>query len=166
MRHISLILFNLLMPLIRNRVQKHFTKPSLTKDSEREASDMNVIYKRYAAADVDLLSRSVVRDFVRSNKLNDVAIAPDFDFREAQNRLVQLDQVFSSLNAQQRAFFNNDPIAFAQAASSRDSIQKLIDLKIVDAPNAADTTAANPSPTGGEVKTSKSAAKAAPASEA
>lgn len=143
-------------------VRKSFSGQSLVKQSDREASDMNNVFRRYVRAGVNLFSPEYARQMRYDDGANGkVVFAPDFDFRDAQNRVAEAANVFSMLSASQREYFRNDPMLFAQTVSNRQNDQRLIELGIFkpeDFPylarppveSAEDTTPANPSLRGGE----------------
>ena len=109
---------------MRTRVQKFFNSPSLTKQSEANSVNINYIYSRYKRAGVNLLDPARLNNYVYNDSFCE---SPIFDFREAQNRLIYLQDTFRSLTAEQRAAFKNDAILFAQTVAQSGSDESAYD---------------------------------------
>lgn len=132
----------------RKKISRTFILPSMTKQSSLEASNMNNIYRKYIRSGVNLLDPSAIRKISYNEEFCSV---PNFDFHEAQNKLVALRESFDSLSAQQRLAFNNDPFAFAQAVSNPANAKQLVDLGVFDKSFLSEKTIIkNPSQPGNE----------------
>lgn len=101
--------------------RKFFTKESRTKQSERHYADINNVYNRYV--------RLPAPDQVYSIDSN-IVYVPNFDFQQAQNRLIAVKNHFASLTSVQRAAFDNDAMKFAKIFSDVKNHQKLVDAGI------------------------------------
>lgn len=113
--------------MIRKIVRRSFTKPSLTKQSHAPSQDINNIYAKYIRSGVNLLDPFVLKELY-SNDL--ICSVPNFDFHEAQNKLVALREAFDSLSAVQRSHFDNDPFLFAESVADPKNVDNLIDIGV------------------------------------
>lgn len=87
-----------------------FTKPSLTKQSERSSCDINKIVQKYVKTGVMPHVRNAVAQYI------DAASLPDY--QTALNVVIESQETFLSLPAQVRAHFDNDPSKFVAAFDS------------------------------------------------
>lgn len=100
--------------------------PSLTKQSEAESCDINLIVKRYEQT--GLLPEKIAREPI----YGEFADAPTY--MEAQNIISQANAQFALLPAETRAFFMNDPSRFLDyidnAPNDKKKAEKLIELEL------------------------------------
>lgn len=110
--------------------------PSLTKQSDKDAADINNIMKRWERTGE--LPNMIARD----PHWGDFSDVPTL--MEAFAIVDHAEEQFENLDAQVRVRFANDPIAFAAFATdpkNRDELSKLGLLKPQDAPKPAEGAA-------------------------
>lgn len=120
--------------------------PSLTKQSFREESDINVIVARF-----NLTGQLPVG--IRMPSYGDFADV--FDFQTAMNAIAHANEAFDAMPAGVRARFHNDPaefVAFCSDQANREEAEKLglvmpkAAALAAEAPTAAATPAAGATP--------------------
>ena len=84
--------------------------PSLTRQSEKQDADINVIVKRFAGTGMlpQVQTPPTMQEF-----------ADVFDFQSAMNVLVRAREAFMTLDADTRARFHNDPGRFVEFVEAR-----------------------------------------------
>lgn len=90
--------------------------PSLTVQSERDQTDINVM----------------VKTFGRTGMLPQVTVPPTyqdfegvFDFQSAMNLIVAAEASFNAMPAETRLRFGNDPAAFVDFCSNPDNLEEM-----------------------------------------
>lgn len=91
---------------------------SLTRQSEKDQADINVILRRAEKQGIMPLMR-------REGEYLDLSSVPDY--REALDQVRVADEYFMSLPADSRAKFGNDAAAFLDAVNDPAQLQGLID---------------------------------------
>lgn len=113
-----------------------FLDPSLTKESQAEDADINVIVSKY----------------VRTGQLPDLSRRPEFgdftgisDYRTALHAVQEAQELFSQLPAAFRLEFGNDPAAFLEYME-KGGDERLVKYGLAEAsePEQAAITARNP----------------------
>lgn len=102
-----------------------FNDPSLTQQSQKEESDINVIVARFGVT--GLLPQ-------RLNVLNLEAFDDIFDYQTAMNAVVAADRAFLQVPADIRARFQNDPQKFVEFVSNPENKEELYRLKLAERP--------------------------------
>lgn len=112
-------------------------EPSLTQESDRNETDINVIMER----------------FNRTGQLPQVqmeAMSGDFsditDFRDALDRVQAAQAAFMEIPAKIRLQFNNDPAEFIAFAEDPKNIDKLRELGLAEKIEIKDNTPPAPPP--------------------
>jgi len=107
--------------------------PSLTKQSEMDACDVNLILKRYERT-------GALPDMIKENpQWGDFSALPDF--QEAQAIVIHATAQFEALDAHVRARFANDPAQFLAFATDKANLEEMRKLGLAkpalpDAPPA------------------------------
>lgn len=108
-------------PPVRRRITVEFTKPSLTKQSEKDACDVNRIMAKYKSSGVlDHVASATSRNFLDVSEV--------VDYQTALNTVQRAEDAFFSLPAKVRSRFHNDPhqlLVFLRDSSNRDEARKL-----------------------------------------
>lgn len=110
---------------VRRAVRKEFKKPSRTRDSSKDSTDINLIMRKYEKTGL----------ITHLNKRN--AVFGDFsnvqDYQTACQAVIEANNAFMTIPARVRARFGNDPgqlIAFlANPANDKEAVQ--LGLKVV-----------------------------------
>jgi len=108
----------------RHRVVKTFSKPSLTKQSFKEESDLNNIMRKYEATGQLPFGRNGVPMF------GDFSNLPT-SYHDACNRVLQVETLFASLGSRVREKFRNDPQSFINFMATNPSQDALRELGLV-----------------------------------
>lgn len=111
------------MPIIRRKVSINFTDSSLTKQADKDASDINVMMAKY----------------IRTGYLSGFGSEPKFgdfsnigDFQNAMNSIQAAEEAFNGLPATLRKKFNNDPSYFTDFCLNPENRQEMVDLGLLD----------------------------------
>lgn len=99
-------------------------EPTLTKQSEAAATDINVIMKRYEQT-------GLLPQAVREAVFTDVSQVGDF--RTALEVIRVAQEGFMQLPAQVRAEFRNDPAEFVDFCSDPGNRARMVELGLVEA---------------------------------
>lgn len=106
------------------RVQKSFSKPSLTKQSFKDECDINKIMQRFKKiSSADFLNR--YQGYV-SGEFGDFSAVSDY--RTALDQLSQSRGVFDALPAKVRSRFNFDPAVFLDFVQNPANGDELVSL--------------------------------------
>lgn len=97
--------------------------PSMTKQSDKDACDVNKIMRVYEKT-------GVITADQKEMFFADVAEAGDF--REALHRVEGVSKFFSNLPAKVRAEFDNNPAAFLDFCADPESHDRLIELELIE----------------------------------
>ncbi|AXH77488.1 MAG: internal scaffolding protein [Microviridae sp.] len=104
-------------------------EPSLTQQHFQEECDINYILRKYAATGIlDNIGPGQYLDLDES-----------FDFHEAQNKLIQIDDTFAQLPSRLREHFQNDAFAFVEFVQNPANKDEGIRLGIFNQPNDSST---------------------------
>lgn len=101
-------------------VRTFTTDPSRTKQSMRDECDINGIMKRFERTGI------VTHNAVREAYFSDVSVVPDF--AEAIEIVRKAENMFMSMPAKLRAFFENDPARYVQFCSDPVNADKMVEL--------------------------------------
>lgn len=109
------------------RVQKEFTKPSLTKQSFRDECDINRIMQRFKK----LCSSDYLQNFnnVIGGSYGDFSDVGDY--RSALDQVMRAQGLFDALPAIVRKRFDNDPAFFLDFVSNPDNLEEMRSLGLV-----------------------------------
>lgn len=94
----------------RPRVQKFFTKPSMTKQAFKDECDLGLTIKRFARTDEGRRALSNASGYAENVRFDDVSAVPDF--RHARDVVNAANASFMALPAIVRRRFDNDPAQF------------------------------------------------------
>lgn len=107
----------------RVRVQKSFVRPSLTKQADSKACDINNIMRRY---EKDGVITHVNR---YQGEYGNFLGVPEY--HDAVNQVLAAENMFLSLPAKVRSRFNNDPAAFIDFAQTEGNRDELVALGLI-----------------------------------
>lgn len=112
---------------LRHRVSKRFSSPSMTKQSFKDETDINVI-----------VSRALKNGFLPPLPSNPVFadVSREFDYRDSLDRIASIQDAFDTLPAEVRARFSNDPANLLDALVDESRVDELVDLGILNRPAA------------------------------
>ena len=96
--------------------------PSLTRQSEAAYADINKIMAKYRKT-------GVLPPQTREGFYADISEVGDY--REALARVEQMDEQFSSLPADLRIKFNNDPAEFLDFVSNEENMDKIEEMGLI-----------------------------------
>lgn len=103
--------------------------PSMTKQSEAAACDINLIMKRY--------EKSGVISHLNRYQGSYEDVSSGISYQEARNQVIRADAAFMSLPAHIRTRFMNDPGKFLEAVSDPSRHAELVELGILPKPAPA-----------------------------
>lgn len=106
----------------RERVQKKFLKPSLTRQEFKEECDLAAILRKFAKDPEGLQALLSVQDTVPL-RYEDVTEIPDY--RTALNTVNAVNVKFMTLPATVRRRFDNDPAVFLDFCQNPDNLPEL-----------------------------------------
>lgn len=111
------------------------TGPGLTKQSDKDACDVNLILKRYE-------NTGVLPDMIRNDARYGDFSSP-VSFQDSMNVVMKAQAQFEALSAKVRAEFDNDPAKMLAFCADEKNIDKMIELglAIPKAPEAPKTEA-------------------------
>ena len=115
----------------RERVVAPHSERLMTKQSHKDECDINRILKQY--------QRTGIITHVQNARPTYMDLPDAMDFQVSMNIVLEGNEAFSSLPAQVRAHFHNDPAAFLAALSDPDQAQQMREwgfLKPLDEPPA------------------------------
>lgn len=108
----------------RKRVQKVFSKPSMTRQGHKDECDINKIvarFKQVAGPDVlDRLAGYVAGEYGDFSEV--------VDYRTALDQISQARASFEALPAIVRKEFDNDPAAFLDFVHNPDNADRLVEM--------------------------------------
>ena len=107
----------------RERVQKTFTKPSMTKQSFQDESNVNNIMAKYL--------QTGLLDHVNQHQGNygDFINAPDY--HTAMNRITAADQAFQTIPSDIRKRFANSATEFLEFVQNPDNEEEMRELGLL-----------------------------------
>ena len=116
----------------RVRVQLDASTPVMTKQSEKNKTDINKIIQKFVkAGGIPPLPLDTQFGF-----------APELTFHDAMNAIRNADEYFSALPSEARKRFGNDPGQFLDFVNDPANIDELSDMGLIDLPESPE-----PSPT-------------------
>lgn len=101
-------------------------EPSLTKQDQAEACDINRIIRQYSATGV----WSHVNERAQQGVYADLASAPDY--QDALNIIARANEAFESLPASVRERFQNDPARFLDFLQDPTNVDEAIKLGLAE----------------------------------
>lgn len=107
----------------RKRVQKFFSKPSLTRQEFKDECDLSLIVKRFCRTPDGQRALQDAMGFVEGLNFEDVTNVPDF--RTARDLVIQANDRFMQLPAAVRKRFDNDPASFLDFATNPDNLGEM-----------------------------------------
>lgn len=113
----------------RNRVLKHFNKPSMTKQYFRDECDINKIVKKYC--DVGSLHSQILQGHA-SGEYGDFSDIPDY--RSALDQVRRAGESFQTLPAVVRARFSNDVAGFLDFCNDPNNREELRAMGLLKEP--------------------------------
>lgn len=105
------------------RVQKKFSKPSLTKQSFKEECDLNLLVKRFKDNNADVFEQFSKYSAGEYGDFSEIV-----DYRTALEQVKHANESFSKLPAQIRQFFHNSPEYFLDFCQNSNNIDTLREL--------------------------------------
>lgn len=122
----------------RKKTSIRFTEPSLTKQADRDACNINNIMARY--------EKTGIVDHVMSSPGTFGDFSDVDDYQDALNKIQAAQALFDALPAQVRAKFENDPTLFLEFAQNPENYDQLVDMGLA-LPKTPDTAAPEPTQT-------------------
>lgn len=125
-------------------------EPSLTKQDQADACDINRIIRQYSATGV----WTHVNERAQQGAYADLSNAPDY--QDALNVIARANEAFESLPAIVRERFMNDPARFLDFMADPSNVEEAIKLGLAERvpdpiePPPQRVEIVNPTPTGGE----------------
>lgn len=120
----SLVDYGRLSSRNRERVQKKFEKPSLTKQSFKQECDINLIMKRFKkSVGTDYLSK--YQGYVQGQYGDFSGVA---DYRSALDQINQAQAVFGALPSKVRLRFENDAAKFLDFVQDPKNLDEMVTL--------------------------------------
>lgn len=110
----------------RERVQKFFSKPSLTRQEFRDECDLGLLLKKFGRTPEGRAALTNAQGFAEGCRFDDVTAVPDF--RAARDAVNAANASFMALPAVVRRRFDNDPASFLdflQNPSNLDEARRL-----------------------------------------
>ncbi|WNK14892.1 MAG: internal scaffolding protein [Microvirus sp.] len=104
--------------------------PSMTQKHFQEECDINYILRKYAAT-------GILPNIGPGQYLD---IPENFDYQDAQNKLLQIDETFAELPSHLREHFQNDPFEFIEFVQNPSNKEEGIKLGIFNPPTILQTT--------------------------
>lgn len=108
------------------------TLPSLTRQADKDACDVNQIMKRYEKTGE--MPAFATRGFFAD-------VSEIGDFRGVQEKMLMAGEIFAQLPPKKRAEFNNDVAEFLDYASNPANFDSLVELGVVEGPAPAPAAA-------------------------
>lgn len=107
------------------RVQVHFTEPSLTKQAMGAETDINNIMRKY---EKDGIITHLAKHQGQYGDFSEVV-----DYHTALNTMIEADDAFASLPSRIRGEFNNDPGKFLDFVHDPKNIDKMVEMGLATA---------------------------------
>lgn len=99
-----------------------FTQPSMTRQSEADACDINKIMAQYRRS--GLLSH--VNKY--QGRYEDITALAETDFQSALNMVIEAEEMFETVPADIREKFMNDPGKFLEFATNPENVEEMREL--------------------------------------
>lgn len=116
----------------KNRVQIKFPTKGRTKQSEKDACDINQIMARYVKTG----------HISHANKFQpEYGFATELDFRESMELIQQAQDMFDELPAITRKEFDNDPARFLEFTQNPNNQEKMVEMGLVPSPHTRELDA-------------------------
>jgi len=106
----------------RRRVQKHFYKPSMTKQAHKDECDVNKILAKYR--------KTGVLAHLKNNP-GHYDYAPDTDFQGALELVNKANEQFNKLPGSIRQTFANNPAHFVEFVSNPNNEAEMIEMGLI-----------------------------------
>lgn len=104
----------------RVRVQKSFNTPSLTRQSDKDACNINTIMRQY--------EKTGVIDHLNQNKGDYGNFIGFKDYHSSLNQILAADEMFQTIPAQIRGLFDNDAGKFLHFAQNPENHSEMVKL--------------------------------------
>lgn len=114
-----------LKPLTRKRVAKHFTLPSLAKQSFLKETDINNIMRKF--------EKDGLLEHVNTHKGDYGNFIGYEDYHSSLNSILLAEEAFLTIPSKIRATFNNDPVQFLEFAQNPENLDKMIEMGLAPA---------------------------------
>ena len=108
---------------MRTRIQKHFHKPSKTKQAFKHETDINNILKKYNISQLAQHVNNVNGNFGDFSNVS--------DFQSSMNAIIDAQNSFDGLPAQTRKMFNNNPAELIDFMSNQDNYDQAAELGLL-----------------------------------
>lgn len=106
----------------RERIQKIFTKPSLTRQEFKADCDLGLLLKRFGRTPEGLNALRNCQGYAEGSRFDDVSDIPDF--RAARDAVNAANSSFMALPAIVRRRFDNDPAMFLDFIQNPDNLDE------------------------------------------
>ncbi len=106
--------------LTRTRVAKHFTGPSLAKQSFQNECDINTIMRKF--------EKNGLIDHLNTYNGEYGNFIPFADYHTSLNTILAADEAFASIPSSIRTRFDNDPAKFLEFAQNQNNLDQMIEM--------------------------------------
>lgn len=106
----------------RKRVQKVFTKPSLTRQEFKENCDLSLILKKFGKTPEGRAALQNAQGYAENAQFYDVSVVPDY--RAALDQINAANAKFMALPAILRRRFDNDAAQFLDFVLNEDNLEE------------------------------------------
>lgn len=113
----------------RTRYPQNTTGPSLTKQSFRDESNMNIILAKYA--------KTGLLEHVKQYEGHYDNVLGAEDYHTSMNRILEADAAFASLPSGIRSKFHNDPGEFLEFATEPKNREEMYELGLANRPDTS-----------------------------
>ncbi len=124
---------------IRERQRIDLSGESRTKQSFKDASDINNILAKY--------QKTGLIDHARAGGFYE-DLPAELDYHSAMNMVLEAQNSFDGLPSSIRREFNNDPRAFLSFIENPSNVERMAELGLLNDPLSAPETDAEPAPDG------------------
>ncbi len=120
-------------PWTRVRVAKHFTGPSLAKQSFASECDINNIMRKY--------QKTGLIEHLNTHQGDYGNFIGFEDYHQSLNQILEAQESFASIPSSVRRQFNNDPEVFLKFAQNPENLDQMIEMGLAPPrPSEARTT--------------------------
>jgi len=126
----------------RKRVQKVFTKPSLTRQEFKQDCDLAELLKRFRKTPGGLRALEDAQGFAEGLVFCDVTDVPDF--RQHRDAINAANAKFMALPAKLRRRFDNDPAQFLDFCTNPSNLEEMRILGLAKPVEASASDVGNP----------------------
>lgn len=113
--------------ILRKRVQKKFTKPSMTKQNHKAECDINQRVKNFIQTGITTGNTKTPQYGNFDNEIS---------YQQSLNAIIQAQDQFDQLPSNTRKKFDNDPAKLIHFVSDKKNYEEAVKLGLIDQPQA------------------------------